>query len=484
MKAPYRVGFEIVHHNDDNTRLVGIFVFRVNKDLYFAPVFFINGNIKGTDLFYRHSTKSFVPLNERWLEYLISRSETSEGHGVPISERTNTRRQLNLQAVVNPPTAMTSNFKYAAIDVPDEAEVARLARQAWDEIKTAAIPALPETSLLRRFIVQDGGFTAMRKIARTCQDDRDFAEALLLSSRPENYMPEISPEKQASAPAPLLQLHLNALHNPACKSASEQDLRKGYVFEDKRAVAQVNQVIHDVGERNLESVTSPGVHHVRVADGSAREMICAYHRHMFRCDDDLVSNENSAPFQSAGSVLPFCLIDTGNKKSLDLDILPSAKTWRVLGVYVKALSGELGAAKPTAGKMYRVLNLKTSSISEPVYVKSVKQDELGLSQVEFYHEYGIKPKTVTLNPDYENAEPAARILGKNCYWIEVAEQTDGGMGHCADSDIKLGDIHAINEFIFSNGFSKAAVEKKGSEYLVRLGCEKVNQPGYTEWLRY
>ena len=44
MKSPYRVGFEIVHHNDDNTRLVGIFVFRVNKDLYYAPVFFINGN--------------------------------------------------------------------------------------------------------------------------------------------------------------------------------------------------------------------------------------------------------------------------------------------------------------------------------------------------------------------------------------------------------------------------------------------------------
>ena len=77
-------------------RLVGIFVFRVNKDLYYAPVFFINGAIKGTDLFYRHTTKSFVPLNERWVEYLISLSETSEGKGVPISERINTRRQLNL----------------------------------------------------------------------------------------------------------------------------------------------------------------------------------------------------------------------------------------------------------------------------------------------------------------------------------------------------------------------------------------------------
>jgi hypothetical protein len=117
MRAPYRIGFEIVHRNNDNTRLVGIFVFRVNKDLYYAPVFFINGNIKGTDLFYRHTTKSFVPATESWVEYLISLSETSEGKGVPISERINTRRQMNLQAIVSPPDTMMAR-KYASTACP------------------------------------------------------------------------------------------------------------------------------------------------------------------------------------------------------------------------------------------------------------------------------------------------------------------------------------------------------------------------------
>ena len=480
MKAPYRVGFEIVHHNDDNTRLVGIFVFRVNKDLYFAPVFFINGNIKGTDLFYRHSTKSFVPLNERWLEYLISRSETSEGHGVPISERTNTRRQLNLTSIVAPPTTMSSNYKYASIEVPDAAQVTRLAHQAWDEIKQAAIPALPAESLLRRFIVQDGGFHAIRKIASTCQYDRDFAEALLTSSRPENYMPDISPEKQA-APAPVLQLHCNVLHNPACKSASADDLLKGYVFEDKRATEDVNAVIHDIGERSLESVTQPGVHRVLVADGSSREMICGYHRKMFERRTIVMNSDASAyPVQTSGYVMPFTLIDTGDRKSIDLDILPSAKTWRVLGVFVKQLDAELGSAKPESGKLYRVLDTKTNSVSEPVYVKSVKPDELGLVEVEFYGEYCSMPKHVRLNPDYDKSEPESKILGKHCVWVEVAELKDGGPGicHCADANIALGDAHAIDKFIFSNGFAKAAVQKQGLDFVVRLHAERSNDPGY------
>ena len=71
MRDPYRLGFEIVFKNDDNTRMVGIFVFRVDDDLLYAPVFFINGEIKGTDLLYRHATKKFVPLTNDWCLSLI-----------------------------------------------------------------------------------------------------------------------------------------------------------------------------------------------------------------------------------------------------------------------------------------------------------------------------------------------------------------------------------------------------------------------------
>ena len=78
MKNPYNIGFEIVRKNENNTRMVGIFAFKVEKSLLFAPVFFLNGEIKGP-LLYRCDTKTFVPANKEWAAYLISALERKEG---------------------------------------------------------------------------------------------------------------------------------------------------------------------------------------------------------------------------------------------------------------------------------------------------------------------------------------------------------------------------------------------------------------------
>lgn len=80
MKDEYRIGFEIVKKNDSNTRMVGIFAFRVDKDLIFAPVFFINGEIKGP-LLYRTANKMFVPADREWAAYLIESIERRDGKG-------------------------------------------------------------------------------------------------------------------------------------------------------------------------------------------------------------------------------------------------------------------------------------------------------------------------------------------------------------------------------------------------------------------
>ena len=56
MKDPHRIGFEIVKKNEDNTKMLGIFAFKVDKELIFAPVFFLHGEVKGP-LLYRCDTK-------------------------------------------------------------------------------------------------------------------------------------------------------------------------------------------------------------------------------------------------------------------------------------------------------------------------------------------------------------------------------------------------------------------------------------------
>lgn len=479
MKAPYRIGFEIVHRNNDNTRLVGIFVFRVNKDLYYAPVFFINGAIKGTDLFYRHTTKSFVPCTESWIEYLISLSETSEGRGVPISERINTRRQLNLQSIVQPPDAMMVR-KHASADISDED--VKLCKQAWEELAAIMPVDLPTESILRKFIVQDGGFNALTKIANTCKNNFEFTQALFHSSRPENYCPEIEPYKAPEPPTPVLTLHQDILKNANVKSASATDLHKGYMFEDNRPKEATSDGVFEPVSKDLQSVTQPGIYQVLTADGGTREMICAYHHKLFPHDHLATAFGYNPICSEKTQTLPVVLIDTGDHKSKCVDLLPTLRSDHVMGKFEKDIDAStVGETTPSAGKLYRVYNAKAKSLSDHWYVKKVTDQDLGIKEVELVRcSNQAEPVIITLNPDYPDYDPISKVFGSCCKWVPVKmNETKHGdtTYYSADESLELGNLQALNEFIFQNGFAKAAVEKVKDQYLIRLHANEPNTSG-------
>lgn len=105
MKDKHRVGFEIVKKNDENTRMVGVFAFKVSKNLLFAPVFFINGDIKGP-LLYRCDTKTFVPATKDWATYLIEALERTEGRGRDTSRRSDSPPLVHMQRIAFMPSSM------------------------------------------------------------------------------------------------------------------------------------------------------------------------------------------------------------------------------------------------------------------------------------------------------------------------------------------------------------------------------------------
>ena len=82
-KAPglldYEVGFELMERNEDSTKAVGIFGFKVGSQWLYAPVFFINGDLKGHELLYLKDQDQFVPLKENWLNYLLRRKPAQLG---------------------------------------------------------------------------------------------------------------------------------------------------------------------------------------------------------------------------------------------------------------------------------------------------------------------------------------------------------------------------------------------------------------------
>lgn len=112
MKDQYRIGFEIVKKNEENTRMVGVFAFKVDQDLIFAPVFFINGEIKGP-LLYRCNTKTFVPANKDWAAYLIESMEQDEGKGQDRSLRGDSAPMVQMQRLAFRPPGLS---KGASID--------------------------------------------------------------------------------------------------------------------------------------------------------------------------------------------------------------------------------------------------------------------------------------------------------------------------------------------------------------------------------
>lgn len=103
MQDPYRLGFEVVYKNDSNTRMVGIFAFRVNDQILYVPVFFLNGDIKGTDLLYRQETKSFVPLNDEWVTFLTEKNNYEPGIPVDRKEFTRANNHVRLEDIAYPP---------------------------------------------------------------------------------------------------------------------------------------------------------------------------------------------------------------------------------------------------------------------------------------------------------------------------------------------------------------------------------------------
>lgn len=111
-KAPslldYEVGFQLMDRNEDNTKAVGIFGFKVGNQWLYAPVFFLNGDMKGTELLYVKDQDQFVPLKENWLNYILQRRPNVMGEEVNRNLQQLGVLSPDLQAFSRPPAKFAS----------------------------------------------------------------------------------------------------------------------------------------------------------------------------------------------------------------------------------------------------------------------------------------------------------------------------------------------------------------------------------------
>ena len=82
MLLDHEIGFQLLDRSDDNKRAIGVMGFKLGSQTLYAPVFFLKGQIKGNELLYIKDEDMFVPLDEKWVMYLLNRKPVSLGEGV------------------------------------------------------------------------------------------------------------------------------------------------------------------------------------------------------------------------------------------------------------------------------------------------------------------------------------------------------------------------------------------------------------------
>src|ERR1035437_4570094 len=82
-KAPslmkYIQGFQLLAKNDDETHAIGVFGFKGGAQWIYAPIFFINGELKGHEMMWVKDLDLVVPMQEEWISAIKQQASQSLG---------------------------------------------------------------------------------------------------------------------------------------------------------------------------------------------------------------------------------------------------------------------------------------------------------------------------------------------------------------------------------------------------------------------
>lgn len=286
------VGFQLVDRNDDNTKAVGVFGFRVADAWLYAPVFFLNGELKGNELLYLKDEDMFAPMAEGWINFILNRRPHSLGSPVQGNGRALGVQHPDIRALSMPPynksgaakVKIYPNVKIAGWMPPSDGFKECLAAGITGDFPTAAARMLLKNAeykaadLLYIYLRQDPCHV---KIAMAMCDTYPEVGRLFYQFHGENVFldalkdtraklaadantPPTFYEKTASSllqlrgmPAPAIEIMTKASADLSALTDGEAALlaRKGYLIRDKRADEETSQAYD--GEKVCQTLSNP-----------------------------------------------------------------------------------------------------------------------------------------------------------------------------------------------------------------------------------
>lgn len=423
MKDQHRIGFEIVKKNEDNTRMLGVFAFKVDKELIFAPVFFLSGEIKGP-LLYRCDTKQFLPANKEWASYLIESIETTEGRGVNRSKLGDTSPMVDMDKIMTRPkqasTLADEDLLKEAIKLVKENGGDQLQAEQFDELVNKTYDKLVnerlnikraftnefgedveagllesirksasfQPGILKQFLSEEGyGLMAVQAIEKAAALDESgrLAEHLVsLYGSPSNLIPDnISDFKKEASEVRNLEVHFEFTKQAA--QNANQYFKDGFFMFDQRYKHECTKVTKNPLHSSLTSVVDCGTYDVLKQDGQLiKDVFCANIYDASKCCSKRYS-DICYPSQLSGMLIA---IDSNGDIAIQNKILGVPKLNYVLDAGKDKLPGTDDIQQ---GNVYVAHVDGADSVTSPFYVSKVSsKDGVKFCNVKFINDYSIK----------------------------------------------------------------------------------------------
>lgn len=258
---PYILGFEVVEHEPDGSKAVGVFGFKVGGDYYYVPAFFINNQVKGVDMVFSKRSNLFMPLTEGWIDNITERDAIELGDPSEAKLPRRDFEQPNFDFIRNPQAGLA--FSSKAAEAYEEFEEGKtLYKSAWDAMcRTTAEMLKKDTSLqeavagfvgslhhkelskkaaagdLTRWLSEVGGPAAVSTLFDALESNVKFANAAL-TVHPDIeglYVHQFKPTAHGCAPVKQAEIRLREDVDGSTSDANRQRvLVDGFYIDDKR----------------------------------------------------------------------------------------------------------------------------------------------------------------------------------------------------------------------------------------------------------
>jgi hypothetical protein len=174
--AKYMLGFEIVDKSDDESRLIGIFGFKVADDYFYVPAFFINNQVTGIEFLYMKRSNSFVPLTEGWIDSVVSRQSMRLGGPAPDARKVREDFSTPDFTLLSEPPGV----KHADTVIG----FAETAPEVWNEIQRSMVEMIGKDAAFQNAWAGFAGAAAGGNVIEKTADGSSLVEFMRLTRDP------------------------------------------------------------------------------------------------------------------------------------------------------------------------------------------------------------------------------------------------------------------------------------------------------------